>query len=218
MIKEGQTQHSKYRMVSFMTSATMLRQCPPDEGSEVAFVGRSNAGKSSVINTLCEQTKLVKVAKTPGQTQMLNFFSVSEEQRLLDMPGYGYASVPQKVRDHWQKLLPKYFETRYSLKGVVMVLDIRRQVTKYDWKMLSFCRNLPLHLVLTKADKCNRAECEKARKEVYKAVSNTPIKFRSTSIEVQLFSSKARTGIEALRAKLDAWLDPPTTLGEQDKQ
>lgn len=191
----------KYGNTHFLTSATTMQQCPPDRGYEVAFVGRSNAGKSTLINVLCGQVKLAKVAKAPGRTRMLNFFAVNDRQhRLVDLPGYGYARVSQTARKHWDALLTVYFSQRQSLRGMVLVVDIRRQLTALDWQMLDWCQHVCTHIVVTKADKLKRQQQQTALTRIEEAISN-----QKKAVTLQLFSSKNCTGVETLRARLDGW-------------
>src|SRR5574344_3130863 len=138
----------------FLISAARVDQCPPDEGLEVAFVGRSNSGKSSALNTLT-RASLARTSKTPGRTQLLNFFALDEDRRLVDLPGYGYAKVPIPLKLHWQQHLEAYLSSRESLCGVVLMMDIRHPLTEFDRMMLDWAlaSRLPIHVLLTKADK-----------------------------------------------------------------
>jgi GTP-binding protein len=147
-----------YNNAKYAVSAAKVNQCPADIGFEVAFAGRSNAGKSSAINTLTRQPRLARTSKTPGRTQLLNFFNLSEQQRLVDLPGYGYAKVPEKVKLDWEKQIIAYFIERQSLQGLVLVMDARRPLTPFDSNMVQWCeqQQLPLHLLLTKADKLKK--------------------------------------------------------------
>lgn len=154
----GKVIHNPYRQAEYLISAHNLHQLPADQGWEVAFAGRSNAGKSSAINALTEQKSLARTSKTPGRTQQIVIFTIDEQRRIADLPGYGYAKVPAKLRDHWQEVLQVYFETRLSLRGVVLLMDIRHPMRPFDEQMVAWCsaKSLPVHLVLTKADKLKR--------------------------------------------------------------
>lgn len=154
----GKVVHNPYRQAEYLISAHNLHQLPADQGWEVAFAGRSNAGKSSAINALTEQKSLARTSKTPGRTQQIVIFTIDEQRRIADLPGYGYAKVPAKLRDHWQEVLQVYFETRLSLRGVVLLMDIRHPMRPFDEQMVAWCtaKSLPVHLVLTKADKLKR--------------------------------------------------------------
>jgi GTP-binding protein len=191
----------RYRQASYATSAHTLEQLMPDEGQEVAFAGRSNSGKSSVINALTGQKRLAKISKTPGRTQLINFFPVDEDNRLVDLPGYGYAKVPESVRNHWRETLGLYFQQRQSLAGVVLIVDIRRLLSEYDEQMLSWCESaaLPVHILLNKADKLAFGARKKSLLAVQQGLSGS-------EHSVQLFSVLKKTGIEELSDILDTWL------------
>ncbi len=151
-----------YRQAEYTISAHDLHQLPADQGWEVAFAGRSNAGKSSAINALTDQKSLARTSKTPGRTQQIVIFNIDENRRIADLPGYGYAKVPAKLRAHWQEVLQVYFETRQSLRGVVLLMDIRHPMRPFDQQMVDWCsaKQLPIHLVLTKADKLKRGPAQ----------------------------------------------------------
>ena len=144
-----------YHQAQFINSAPRLQDAPPDQGMEIAFAGRSNAGKSSAINTLVQQNALARVSKTPGRTQLLNFFAIDDQRKLVDLPGYGYAKVPEAIKKDWQQMMENYLKNRKALCGIVLVMDIRHPLTEFDWQMINWCEhsNLPLHILLTKADK-----------------------------------------------------------------
>ena len=146
-----------YRATSFLVSAARFDQCPPATGREVAFAGRSNAGKSSALNTLTGSSKLARTSKTPGRTQLINFFDINGEHKLVDLPGYGYAKVPEAMKLEWQKHLGAYLEQRENLVGVVLLVDIRHPMKEFDEHMIQWAisANMPLHILLTKADKLN---------------------------------------------------------------
>ena len=193
---------SLYPNANFIKSANALDQFPPDEGTEVAVAGRSNAGKSSAINIIVNRRQFARTSKTPGRTQLVNFFSLSEQQRLVDLPGYGFARVSSGMRAHWGELLSGYFEVRRSLAGLFLIADVRRRLTDYDRAMMQFAAevDLPIHILLTKADKLKKGQAATALLEVKKAVGD-----RAT---VQLFSALTRLGEEEARGKLEAFLKP----------
>ena len=156
-IKSPSVDNRFYRQAHFLISAGNATQFP-QHGFEVAFAGRSNAGKSSAINTLCDNKTLARTSKTPGRTRLVNFFELDEERRLVDLPGYGYAKVPVAMKNEWQKLMTQYLSEQQALKGLVVIMDIRHPLNDYDWQMLEWCDhfNLPAHVLLTKADKIKR--------------------------------------------------------------
>ncbi len=186
-----------------MTSAAKLSQCPPDEGYEVAFAGRSNAGKSSAINALCDQKALARTSKTPGRTQLLNFFSVDDQRRLVDLPGYGYARVAESIKRDWQGNLSSYLEQRKCLQGLIMMMDVRHPLKDYDRQMLDWASHidLPVHVLLTKADKLKKGPAANSYQQVKAALA-----LLDPAFSVQLFSSLKRTGLGVAHARLDAWL------------
>ena len=181
-------------------SANAPAQFVPDEGVEIAVAGRSNAGKSSAINTIVNRRQFARTSKTPGRTQLVNFFSLRDQQRLVDLPGYGFARVAESVRAHWGRLLQTYFEERRSLGGLILVVDIRRQLTDFDRQMLAFASSvdLPVHVLLTKADKLKRGQASTALLEVKKALEG--------QATVQLFSALNRQGVEEARDVLERLL------------
>ncbi|NGX17314.1 ribosome biogenesis GTP-binding protein YihA/YsxC [Wenzhouxiangella sp. XN24] len=189
-----------YSDVEFLTSANTVAQFVPDDGAEVAFAGRSNSGKSSAINAILARRGLARTSKTPGRTQLVNFFSVGEQLRVTDLPGYGYARVPEAVRRHWGKLMDAYFRHRQSLAGLFIVMDVRRPLTDFDQGMLGWAAEAgcPVHILLTKADKLSRGAASAALLSVRKQVGDTAT--------VQLFSALKGTGVETARARLDALL------------
>lgn len=193
-----------YRSVAFLKSAPTLRECPADRGSEVAFAGRSNAGKSSAINTLTGNSKLARTSKTPGRTQLLNFFSIDEERRLVDLPGYGFAKVPLAVKNEWQKHLDEYLSARQSLRGLVLLMDIRHPLQPFDLMLLDWAARgaMPVHALLTKSDKLTFGAGKTALLQTQKAMAA----MKNLTFSAQLFSSHNGQGLEALQAKLDEWL------------
>ena len=192
-----------YRQAEFLTSASKLSQCPPDEGWEVAFAGRSNAGKSSAINSLTGNKKLAKTSKTPGRTQLLNFFALSESQRLVDLPGYGFAKVPQAVKREWTKQLENYLQRRESLRGLVLMMDVRHPLQPFDQQMLGWAlqASMPVHILLTKADKLKKGPAKSTLLKV-----RSQLKAQEELVSVQLFSALKHSGHEELQRVLNAWL------------
>jgi GTP-binding protein len=190
----------------FLTSAPTLVHCPEDAGMEVAFAGRSNAGKSSCINALARQKQLARASKTPGRTQLINFFSLDEERRLVDLPGYGYARVSHDMKDEWQRHLGTYLQKRGSLRGLILLMDIRHPLTDFDRNMLTWAaqRKLAVHCVLTKADKLNRGPALNVLQAVRKELVASGYICSS-----QLFSALKVDGLEELGDKLGEWLDYP---------
>jgi len=191
----------RYAQTRFLISAAELLQLPADTGTEVAFAGRSNTGKSSVINALTRQNALARVSKTPGRTRLLNCFEVMPGQRIIDLPGYGYTKVPERMRVHWGEVLEGYFQTRDSLRGLILIVDIRHGLKPTDRQMQDWCksRDLPLHIVLNKADKLSRGAAAGHKQ----ALLAEPGHYGS----VQVFSALKKTGLEQLTARLDEWFD-----------
>ncbi len=198
---------SQYPNVKFMLGAWQPGQFPEDMGTEVALVGRSNSGKSSALNTLMSRRGLARTSKTPGLTQQINFFEIEPGHRLVDLPGYGFAKVPKKIQEHWRELLTRYFESRESLTGIIVIMDARRPLKDLDWQMLDWAeaRSIPAHLVLTKCDKLSRDEGLRTLKHVQAEAS-----LRATA---QLFSSVTKAGLEEARVWLEAALKrTPVTI------
>lgn len=166
---------SQYPEAAFIKSANAPSQFVPDEGAEVAFAGRSNAGKSSAINIIVNRRQFARTSKTPGRTQLVNFFTLRDDARIVDLPGYGFAKVSEKMRAHWADLMADYFESRASLRGMFLIVDIRRQLTDFDRQMLAFADavGLPVHVLLTKTDKLKRGQAAKALLEVKKELGDT---------------------------------------------
>lgn len=196
-----------FNTAKFQISASKLNQCPEDIGAEVAFAGRSNAGKSSAINALTQQTSLARTSKTPGRTQLINFFSLNiEGLRIVDLPGYGYAKVPVAMKQHWQQHLDEYLQKRECLQGVVLVMDIRHPMKEFDEMMVGWCQatGIPLHVLLTKADKLKRGPQQntllKLRKEL-KAVLGD-------KVSIQVFSALKKQGVDVLQNRLSSWMLP----------
>jgi GTP-binding protein len=193
-----------FQQARFLISAQQLNQCPPDTGWEVAFAGRSNAGKSSALNALTNQKKLARTSKTPGRTQLINFFSLDDERRLVDLPGYGYASVPLAIKEQWQRELASYLETRESLKGLILLMDVRHPLQPFDNMMLNWASEgqMPVHILLTKSDKLSNGPAKTALLQVQKAVKGF-----ENPVTVQLFSALKMTGLEPLQKTLITWLN-----------
>ena len=197
------TKKNPFQHATFITSAAKPSQCLPDEGYEVAFAGRSNAGKSSAINAITQQGKLAKTSKTPGRTQLINFFSApSEEQRLVDLPGYGYAKVPLAVKKQWESFIDTYLRERKSLQGLFLIMDIRHPLTDFDNMILSWAKEtqLNIHILLTKADKLKFGAAKSTLLKVQNQLKD------QTHISCQLFSATNKTGLEEARDKLTEWL------------
>jgi GTP-binding protein len=194
-----------YPHVTFLTSAAEPHQLAPDIGLEIAFAGRSNAGKSSAINAITERTALARVSRTPGRTQLINFFELGNGRRLVDLPGYGFAKVPEQVRARWLALMEHYFNVRESLVGLVLIVDSRRGLGPQDTVMLEWmlARGRHSHILLTKSDKLNRRDAQRVLNETQAACSDT-------AVTAQLFSAHARAGLEAARAVMRRWLDGST--------
>ena len=194
-----------YRQAQYTISATQLSELPVDEGIEVAFAGRSNAGKSSAINTITDQKSLARISKTPGRTQMINFFSVDENRSLVDLPGYGYAKVPEKIKIRWQQTLGKYLETRQALRGLVLMMDIRHPLKEFDLQMIKWANNakLSVHILLTKSDKLKRGAANSSLLLV-----NNELQKKELLASVQLFSSLNHEGKQEAIDQLNQWFYP----------
>jgi GTP-binding protein len=194
-----------YQNTHFITSAPDIRHLPEDEGIEIAFAGRSNAGKSSALNRLTNQKSLAKTSKTPGRTQLINLFKVDENCHIVDLPGYGFAQVPLELKNKWQKSLGEYLQKRECLKGIVVLMDIRHPMKDLDQQMIYWAvdSDIPVQVLLTKADKlksgARSAQLQKIRKES---------KGFGGDVAVDLFSSLKGIGVDQLRAKLDSWFAP----------
>jgi len=202
-----------FRAAHYLLSAPALRHCPPDAGFEVAFAGRSNAGKSSALNAITGRNALARTSKTPGRTQAINFFALDELRRLVDLPGYGYAKVPEAMKKAWQKEMGNYLAQRESLRGLVLVMDVRHPLTEFDQQMLAFCGEnvLPVHILLTKADKLKQGAAKNALLKVRRELAE----FRG-EVTVQLFSAMKKTGVDEVRALLTDWLDATDEAGTPD--
>ncbi len=194
-----------FQTATFLYSAPSLSKCPPDEGIEVAFAGRSNAGKSTALNTLTKNKKLAKTSKTPGRTQLINFFSLTENQRLVDLPGYGYAKVPLEIKKKWDINLSNYLRYRQSLKGLILMMDCRHPLTSYDQQMLDWSSqtDINIHILLTKADKERNNALNATLNHVNQFIMKTqkPLK----TVTAQLFSSKTKLGLTQLEEQINFW-------------
>ena len=201
-----------YRSAHFLTSAAKLSQCPADSGWEVAFAGRSNAGKSSAINSLTNNKKLAKTSRTPGRTRLLNFFQLSESQRLVDLPGYGFAKVPLAVKREWTKHLENYLQKRQSLRGLILLMDVRHPLQPFDQQMLEWAlaASMPVHILLTKADKLKRGPASAALLKV-----RAGLEPYEELVSVQLFSALKHSGTGELVSVLNAWLTDESVYDEE---
>jgi len=193
--------HNPYRSAAYSISAHRLSQLPRDEGIEVAFAGRSNAGKSSAINALTEQKSLARTSKTPGRTQQIVIFDIDAGRRIADLPGYGYAKVPAKLRAHWQHVMQRYFAIRQCLRGVVLVMDIRHPLRPFDRQMIDWCSSsgISCHVLLTKSDKLKRGAAKTVLLQV-----NGQLPEGATA---QLFSASKGQGREQLIKRLNEWFE-----------
>jgi GTP-binding protein len=216
--EQGQTRmpSNPFRSAQFVLSAPEPRQLPADDGAEVAFAGRSNAGKSSALNAICDQTGLARTSKTPGRTQLLNVFVLDDGRRLIDLPGYGYAKVPDAVRDRWRRSIDVYLRERESLRGLVLIVDSRHPLKEFDRQMLAYCNDVGLacHILLTKADKLSRSEATRTLAAVRKECTA-----QGWPATAQLFSVLAKTGFDEARAALAALLarqsSPPVSTAQE---
>ena len=193
----------------FLKSAASLRDMPADQGWEVAFAGRSNAGKSSALNALTNHKGLARVSKTPGRTQLLNVFSIDDDRRLIDLPGYGYAKVPIGVRDQWRGMVDGFLRAREALKGLILIMDSRHPLKDFDRQMLDYAEGIgkPCHVLLTKADKLSRNDATKTLNAVRKDLGADGS--AEAKVSVQLFSATAKTGIDEARGVVARWLEAP---------
>ncbi len=193
-----------YRQTSFIKSVQNLDQAPPDKGYEIAFVGRSNSGKSSSINSLCDQKSLARTSRTPGRTQLINFFEVDANRRIVDLPGYGYAAVSQDIKRVWQMSLIKYLEERECLKGVILVMDVRHPLKENDIQIIEWSSqsSIPVHILLSKIDKINLHEQKKILQETKNFVDE-----KNINASVQLFSSLKNWGMSEFDDKMNKWFE-----------
>jgi len=196
--------HALYARAEFLCAAARDGQFPPDEGAEVAFGGRSNAGKSSAINAVTGTRALARTSRTPGRTRQINFFRLDDARRLVDLPGYGYAQAPAGARREWLQVVDQYLAARRSLRGVVLLMDVRRPFTSLDEVFFGQCirAGRALCVVLTKADKLSRARAQDALAQARRRIEGAPL-----SPEVMLFSAARRSGVEELREHIARWLE-----------
>ena len=192
-----------YRKAKFLLAVQHLEQLPEIK-YEVGFAGRSNAGKSSAINTITGIHSLARTSKTPGRTQQIVFFTLDDDHALVDLPGYGFAKVPDKIKQHWQQLMEGYFQNRQSLKGLVLVMDIRHPMKEFDEQMLFWCQHTgtPVHILLTKADKLSKGAASSTLHKIKRSLEDDGYQ----NVSIQTFSSLKRTGAETVLEKLDDWL------------
>jgi GTP-binding protein len=203
----SQRQNNRYyRQAQFLISAASKKQFPTSGSIEVAFAGRSNAGKSSAINALCDNKSLAKISKTPGRTRLVNYFSIDEQRSLVDLPGYGYAKVPHPVKQEWKKLMEQYLQRSESLRGLVIIMDIRHPLKEFDIQMLDWCQHfgLPAHLLLTKADKLKKGPAQAILLKIKKELGN-----QGYDASVQIFSALKKTGLDELVSKMNDWMNLP---------
>lgn len=195
-----------FQHTTFLISAAKFSQLPPDEGAEIAFAGRSNAGKSSALNAITGIKNLARTSKTPGCTQLLNFFKIDDKRRLVDLPGYGYAKVPEEIKLRWQQTLEKYLTTRQTLRGLVLVTDIRHPLNPFDQQMLFWSnqQQLPIHILLTKSDKLSRSAGLKVLQQVRNA-----LKEHHPVPNLQLFSATNGLGLAEARSNINHMLKGP---------
>jgi GTP-binding protein len=201
-----------YHQAKFTQSSQRPTDLPGESLPEVAFAGRSNAGKSSALNTLCQQKSLARTSKTPGRTQLINFFLVEEIGYLVDLPGYGFAKVPDAVKRQWTQLIEYYLHERRTLQGVILLMDVRHPLKDLDWQMIHWCEEsgVPVHILLTKADKLKRGAASKSLQQVKKQ-----LKEAGSAASVQLFSAPKREGVDQAHAVLDGWLNQGTELNDE---
>ena len=201
-----------FSQAEFVISANRPAQFPADKGSEVAFAGRSNAGKSSALNAIAGRKSLARISKTPGRTQLVNFFALPDGDRLVDLPGYGYARVPEAVRRHWRHLMEAYFNQRRSLAGLILVMDARRPLTEFDRQMLAWSEGngCLTHILLTKADKLSRGKASAMLHEVRSAVD--------AETSVQLFSATKKSGVDQAREALMALMNRQPAVSADGRQ
>ena len=194
---------NNYQQTRFLLGTPDTRRAPPDTGTEVAFAGRSNAGKSSALNVITEQRSLARTSKAPGRTREINFFVVKDDLRLVDLPGYGYAKVARSVKDQWQRNISHYLETRHSLCGVILLMDVRHPLKEFDRQVLGWCHaaGLQTHVLLTKSDKLKRGPAKSTLLQVRKQLAAL-----HPEPTVQLFSAHTRAGREQVQLVLDTWL------------
>lgn len=202
-----------YKRLRFLISAAAKKQFPENDTIEIAFAGRSNAGKSSAINTIADNKTIARTSKTPGRTQLINFFSLDERRLLVDLPGYGFAKVPPRVKKQWLELMESYLADRPNIVGLVIIMDIRHPLKEFDWKMLEWCAhyNIKAHVLLTKSDKLKKGPATATVLQVQKL-----IKEEGLDASVQLFSALKKVGVDKAHQVLDTWLDLQPKTSEQE--
>lgn len=200
-------QQIRFNTAAYLRSAPSIKECPSEEGVEVAFAGRSNAGKSSALNTLSRNRKLARTSKTPGRTQLINYFILHDDERLrvVDLPGYGFAKVPKSMKEAWEKNMSEYLQRRESLQGLVLVMDIRHPMQEADTMLLNWAieAELPVHILLTKADKLKRGAAKNTLFAVQKSIRESSA---DDLVSVQVFSSLNKDGIDELESRLSSWM------------
>jgi GTP-binding protein len=203
----------RFDSARFLTSAQHLQQSPPDSGGEVAFAGRSNAGKSSAMNALTRNSKLARTSKTPGRTQLINYFSLStEDRRLVDLPGYGYAKVNRDMKEDWEKNIGEYLADRKSLRGIVLVMDVRHAMTEFDEMMVRWAiqTQMPLRALLTKSDKLKKGPAKTTLLKV-----QSQLQSQANWLSAQLFSSLKKDGVADLEDWLREQMEPEPVLVDE---
>mgnify|MGYP001312454723 CR=1 FL=1 len=193
-----------YRNTHYVMGAAKVKQLPEDAGVEIAFAGRSNSGKSSTVNFLTDQKKLAKISKQPGHTRLINIFQVTDDVKLVDLPGYGYAKVPKSMKEEWQKTLTHYLQSRQCLHGIVLVMDIRHPMTEFDINMIDWCieSQLPVHILLNKSDKLNNHD----KLTVFRQLKEE-FDAHEGDVTIQLFSTLKKEGLPILQRKLAEWIN-----------
>ncbi len=193
-----------YNQIRFIKSVADPSQLPPDTGVEVAFAGRSNVGKSSAINVITQVHRIARTSKTPGRTQLINLFELDPNRRLVDLPGYGYAKVPRPMQAHWQVLMSEYMANRESLRGLILVMDIRHPLKELDWQMMEWSAaiDLPVHILLNKSDKLKRGPALDTQRSVLSALAKYEV-----PVSAQLFSAFNHTGVDEVKSVLNQWLN-----------
>ncbi|UDL05571.1 ribosome biogenesis GTP-binding protein YihA/YsxC [Marinobacter sp. CA1] len=207
MSAEQQSKPVSFNSARFLISASRLDECPPDDGVEIAFAGRSNAGKSSAINCITGHGKLARTSKTPGRTRLINFFSLNREHcRLVDLPGYGYAKVSRNMKEDWQEHLGHYLNDRRCLRGLVLVMDIRHPLTEFDRMMVDWCEHnqVPLTILVTKADKLKFGQAKTTMLTIAKE-----LKQQQFVENLVMFSATTKRGLDETRDILSQWFEPP---------
>ena len=195
---------NSFSKAQFLLSAAKISDFPIDQGAEIAFCGRSNAGKSSAINTLCRQNNLARTSKTPGRTQLINFFKLDADTRLVDLPGYGFAKAPQNVQQKWHALMESYLLQRKTLCGLILLMDIRHPLTEIDWTMIHWSEHyqLPIYILLTKADKLSKSQRIKSLTKVTSSLEK-----QGLEVGVQVFSASKQIGLKQAEEKVSSWIE-----------